>query len=255
MPQDWLEDWLADLAAAARFLTRLPVPLQETPGEGPSLATACRAFPLVGVVIGGLGGAAYALAFWLGLGAWPSAFLAVLASVLVTGALHEDGLADTADGLGGGRDAEHALAIMRDSRSGAYGVLALVFSVGLRAGAVAALGAPAAVIGTLVAAHAGSRGALPFFMRRLDPARADGLGATAGRPQSEAALWAAGIGIAVLLLAFGFGRAVLALIVVAGALALLAGVARRKIGGYTGDVLGAAQQLAETIILLIAASS
>jgi adenosylcobinamide-GDP ribazoletransferase len=251
MLQETLLEWSADLAASARFLTRVPIP----PGEETSPPRACRAFPLVGVLVGGLGGAAYALAHFLALGAWASAFLAILATVLVTGALHEDGLADTADGLGGGRDGEHALAIMRDSRSGAFGVLALVFSVGLRAAAIAAIADPGAVAGALVAAHAASRGALPLFMRQLDPARPDGLAAAAGRPQSEASFWAAAIGLAVLLLALGLGHSVLALVFLAAALALLGRVARRKIGGYTGDVLGAAQQIAETLILLSASAT
>lgn len=246
-------EWLGDLLTAAKFLTRLPLARTQSSA---SLASAARCFPVIGVAIGAAG----ALAYWLsdailGLAALPAALLAVLATVLATGALHEDGLADTADGLGGGRDAEHALAIMRDSRSGAYGVLALVFSVGLRAAALAAIADPGAVLAALLAAHAMSRGALPMFMRGFDPARPDGLGAAAGRPAPEAALWAAGIGGVVTLGALGIGWGLIALVAVATLLALLRGVARRRIGGYTGDVLGAAQQLAETALLLIASAA
>ena len=108
-----------------------------------------------------------------------------------TGAFHEDGLADTVDGFGGGRDREHKLAIMRDSRHGTFGILALVLSVGLRAAALAAIGDPIHAGLALVAAHAASRGALPPLMRLLAPARPDGLGAAAGRPTRAVALAAA----------------------------------------------------------------
>jgi adenosylcobinamide-GDP ribazoletransferase len=244
--------WRDDLVAAAVFLTRLRLPV-EAPRH--DLVRAARAFPLVGIGIGLAGGLAYWLAQALGVPPTPAAFLAVLATVLLTGGLHEDGLADTADGFGGGLTRERKLAIMRDSRSGAYGLLALIFSVGLRTAALAALALPGAATAALVAAHAGSRAALPALMRALDPARADGLGAAAGRPEEGATLWALGIGVVVVLLALGLGAGFWALLFAAGAVALTGALARRQIGGYTGDVLGAAQQAGEIVMLLCAASS
>jgi len=179
------------------------------------------------------------------------ALVAVAVTVLVTGGLHEDGLADTADGLGGG-DREAALAIMRDSRTGAFGVLALVFSVGLRVAALAALPDTRVAVSALVAAHAVSRGLLPTVMLWFDPARSDGLGADAGRPTPPGATAAALIGLLVALIALGIGRGILAMVLAAIVMMALAVLARRRIGGYTGDVLGAAQQSGEIVMLLAA---
>jgi adenosylcobinamide-GDP ribazoletransferase len=172
----------------------------------------------------------------------------------LTGAFHEDGLADTADGFGGGRDREAKLAIMRDSRHGSFGILALVFSIGLRAAALATIGDAIHLGLALVAAHAASRGALPAMMHVLAPARPDGLGFTAGRPSRAVALVAALIGGAIALAALGPGRGTLALLLAIAAIALMAVLARRQIGGYTGDVLGAFQQIGEIVMLLVAAA-
>jgi adenosylcobinamide-GDP ribazoletransferase len=172
--------------------------------------------------------------------------------VLITGGLHEDGLADTMDGLGGGADRTAALAIMRDSRTGVFGALALVFSVGLRVAALAALPDTRVAVSALVAAHAVSRGLLPTLMLWLDPARSDGLAAEAGRPSPPGATAAALIGLLVALIALGIGRGVLAMVLAAVAMAALALLARRRLGGYTGDVLGAAQQAGEIVMLLAA---
>jgi adenosylcobinamide-GDP ribazoletransferase len=249
-----LKAWRDDAVAALGFLTRLPLPAALAPARH-DLVRAVRAFPLVGAFIGLVGGAAFALALALGVPATPAALLAVLTTVLATGGLHEDGLADTADGFGGGFTRERKLAIMRDPRSGAYGLLALIFSVGLRTAALAALGRPGAATAALVAAHAGSRAALPALMRLLDPARADGLAAAAGRPETGATLWALGLGAAIVLVALGPGGGLWALLAAAAAALLTGALARRQIGGYTGDVLGAAQQVGEIVMLLCAAAS
>ncbi len=247
-----LRAWGDDVIAAARFLTRLPLDRIAPPTTG-LLARSMRAFPIVGAGIGALGWAALAVASALGLPVAVSALLALLTMVAVTGALHEDGLADTADGFGGGEDRVTKLAIMRDSRSGAFGIIALVFSLGLRATAIAGLAAAAGGAGpALIAAHSVSRGALPIMMRFLEPARSDGLGASAGQPDDVASLWCLGIGIFTAILCLGFGRAVIALAVVAALTAGLSVLARRQIGGYTGDVLGAAQQVGEMAMLLTA---
>ena len=111
----------------------------------------------------------------------PAAALAVAATVAVTGALHEDGLADVADGFGGGATRERKLEIMRDSRIGTYGVCALILSFILRISALTNLGDPALVTAVLVAAHAAARAPIPAFMRLVPAARTDGLSADAGR--------------------------------------------------------------------------
>jgi len=248
-----LPSWRDDCLIAAAFLTRLPLWrwTEVPPGD---LHRAMRAFPLVGLLVGGIGAAAYRVATAAGVPVLAAALLTVLATVLATGALHEDGLADTADGFGGGRDREAKLAIMRDSRTGAFGALALVFSVALRAAALAAIVRPGAVAEALVAAHAGSRALLPALMNATASARLDGLGATAGRPDEGTVLWALAIGLAVAVVALGFASGTIAAVVTALAVAGLGRLAWRQIGGYTGDVLGTAQQVGEITMLLAAAS-
>jgi adenosylcobinamide-GDP ribazoletransferase len=237
-----LAGWWDDLVAAGRFLTRLPLAGLSSAHTG-LLARSMRAFPLVGIVVGAAGWAAYAVAADIGLPSTIAALLALAATVLVTGALHEDGFADTADGFGGGEDRAGKLAIMRDSRIGAYGVIALVFSLALRSAALAVLTTPRAGA-ALIAAHAVSRAGLPIVMRWLAPARDDGLGASAGQPDDAAIGWCAGIAV----------PGLAALVVAAAAVAGLARLAQRQIGGYTGDVLGAAQQIGEIAVLLTAAA-
>jgi adenosylcobinamide-GDP ribazoletransferase len=243
---------VAGFAVATGFLTRVPT---ATPQLAPGLlADAAWAFPLVGAGIGGVAALAYGLAQLLGLGVLPAALLAVAAGIAVTGALHEDGLADTADGFGGGADRAGKLAIMRDSRVGSFGALALVLSIALRAAALAAIGDAVHAGLALIAAHAASRAFLPAAMALLPPARADGLGATAGRPRPEVATLAAAVGAAIALLALGPWRGAAALGLAVAATLLAGLLARRQIGGYTGDVLGAFQQLGE-IAMLLAASA
>jgi adenosylcobinamide-GDP ribazoletransferase len=239
---------------AAGFLTRLPVPPPRKL-EPRALATAAWAFPVVGLGVGTAGGLVYVIASNLGLTAFLAALLAVAVQILITGALHEDGLADVADGFGGGGDRARKLEIMRDSRLGSYGALALFLATAARIGAIAALGtfgAPAVVFLALMAAGAASRTAAVALMVFLEPARPDGLGASAGRPGREGFI-AAGIFSAVAaFIALGLGGGIAALLVSAAAVWALAKIARRQIGGQTGDVLGAAQQISEIAFLIAA---
>lgn len=238
-----------DVAACLMFFTRLPVPSQEL-GERP-LAASIWAAPFAGVVVALCAALAYALASALGLAAGPAAALALGAGILASGALHEDGLADTADGFGGGRSKERVLEIMRDSRIGSYGALALGLSLLLRWTALAGLSGTWTVLAALVAAHAASRALLPAFMALLPPARADGLGAGAGTVRQEAALLAVALG-AIPLLLLGFGGFVAAILLLAALFFAFRALCLRKIGGQTGDTLGALQQAAEILVLLVA---
>jgi adenosylcobinamide-GDP ribazoletransferase len=244
--------FFADFLAATAFFTRLPV---DPHAAGPwRLADSAWAFPFVGAGIGGVAALAFLMAQLIGLGSSPGALISVMAGLAVTGALHEDGLADTADGFFGGRDREEKLAIIRDSRHGTYGVLAIVLSVLLRAAALAAVGDAIHAGLALVAAHAASRAALPVTMRGLPLARPDGLGAAAGTPGAAAAFAAALIGGAIALAALGPVRGAGALCLSGGMVFAMAEIARRQIGGYTGDVLGAFQQIGEIVILLAASA-
>jgi adenosylcobinamide-GDP ribazoletransferase len=237
-----------DLRTGLAFCTRLPI----AAADGPNLTQAVWTFPLVGALIGALG----ALVYWLtaSLGSFVAATLAVTATTLVTGALHEDGLADTADGLGGGTTKERKLEIMRDSRSGAYGVTALILSYLLRVSAIASLTAAGSVAAALIAAHAGARAAMALFMATVPQARKEGLSAAAGTPKSGPVAVAAMLGLLALLLCLGIGTGLLAVLLVTIVVAGAAHVARRHIGGQTGDVIGAVEQASEIVILLTAAA-
>jgi adenosylcobinamide-GDP ribazoletransferase len=248
----WRSAWVRDGLAALRFLTRLKLAAGSASGD---LTGAARAFPLAGLVVGLGGGIVYVLASALSAPALVAAALAVTATALLTGALHEDGLADMADGFGGGRTIEDTLSIMRDSRTGAYGALALVLSVTIRVGALAAFAqAPGAALGALIAAHAGSRAGMAALMHLLSPARSDGLAASAGRPGFEAVAWAGGMAIVLALLGDGINGGLAALIVGAAAAGAVGLLAQRRLGGVTGDVLGAAQQASEAAMLVAAAA-
>jgi adenosylcobinamide-GDP ribazoletransferase len=244
--------FITGFAVAAAFLTRIPV---ATAVESRwSLAEAAWAFPLVGAGIGAVAAVVFLVAQLVGLGDWPAALLAVSAGLLLTGALHEDGLADAADGLFGGSDRDGRLAIMRDSRHGTFAVLALVLSVALRAAALAQIGEAMFAGLALVAAHAGSRALLPMATWAMPPARDDGLGAGAGRPRPIMVIAAALIALAIAAAALGPWHGVIAFACAVAAMAGAAAIANQRIGGYTGDVLGAVEQIGEIVILLAAAA-
>jgi adenosylcobinamide-GDP ribazoletransferase len=250
-----------DLSACLRFYSRLPVPAGADGGAMPDFRRAARALPVAGAIIGACGGLALLLARLIGVPPLPASVLAIAALVAVTGALHEDGLADVADGFGGGVTRAAKLEIMRDSRLGSYGAAALVLALLLRAAALAAIAGQGdwrAVL-ALVAAGASSRTAGLLPMMILAPARADGAGAAATKPDGDAMRMAVALATVVSLLPIAAGVS-LGIVVVAdlGALiaaALVARLAERQIGGYTGDVLGAAQQAAEIAVLLALSAS
>ena len=247
----WLAERADEMKAAVLFLTRLPLPGATRPA-GSAIAQAAWAFPIAGVAVGIIGAAVYALAHRLGLPAWPAAALAVAATLATTGCLHEDGLADTADGFGGGATREQKLDIMRDARIGSYGVCALALSLILRTAALASLADPAAVAAALIAAHAAARAAMPVLMLAVEPARSDGLSFAAGRPPDAGVGAAALLGIIVLAVSLGIGRAFLGAIALAIVIAVIARLSLKQIGGQTGDVLGALEQVSEIVVLLVA---
>jgi len=240
--------WLDELALAVLFMTRLPVRLRSEPDPG-LYARSMGWYPLVGVLVGLFGGAVYALATVANLPPLVAALLTVAATAWITGGLHEDGLADITDGFGGGRNRERKLEIMRDSRVGSYGVLAVVFSVALRAAALAALAGPAAVLAALVTATACSRAVLPAMAWTLEPARRDGLAATHGCPPGKRVALALALAAVAALVAVG-PAVIAAALASAAAAGVVGAMAQRHINGYTGDVLGGAQQVAEIAVLL-----
>lgn len=239
-----------DTLACLAFFTRLPVRLD--PGERFDLKVSAAAWPIVGALAAL--GAAVVLAVTDAAGMPPmvSATLAVATLIGVSGGLHEDGLADTADGLGGGSSPEAKRDIMRDSRIGTYGVLALLVTVLVRVGALAALApTPGQAAVAVIASAALSRSMALWHWHDLAPARPDGLARSAGRPD-DATLMVGLIlgGVAALLAVAAFAAAALiALALAAVATAGLNRLCNKQIGGHTGDTIGAAQQVSDALIL------
>jgi adenosylcobinamide-GDP ribazoletransferase len=249
---DWIGRATGDLIVALGFYTRLPFPHDRT-NAGEELAQASWAAPVAGALVGAIGALAYALAHAAGLGSLPAAGLALVATLLVTGALHEDGLADTADAFGTGASADARLAIMRDSRIGTYGACALILSIGLRWAALASLAGPMLAAAALIAAHAAARAVPPLLMLLIPPARPDGLSADAGLPPADSVAGAALLGFAALVLALGLAKGLIAATLLALCLAAMRWLSLNKVGGQTGDVLGALEQVCEVVVLLVAA--
>jgi adenosylcobinamide-GDP ribazoletransferase len=245
-----ISDWLDDVLAAAAFLTRVPVCDRASP---PNLARAYRAFPLLGAAIGAVVGAVDLLLLWIGLPAGAAAALAVGAGAMLTGALHEDGLADLADGFGGGRDKAAKLDVMRDSRLGTFGALALLTSFVAKTGALSTL-PRSEVLVAMIATHALARAPLAVLAAAMPYARADGLAASVGRPDFPIALTACVVAAVIALVALPAATAVIAVLVAAVAAAILAALAQQQIGGQTGDVLGATEQVCEVAVLLTLAA-
>ncbi len=230
---------LRAVAVAFGFLTRLPVPAVE-PRAG-DLQRALPIFPVVGLVVGGLAAAVYAGLWWL-LPPLPAATVAVAVAVAVTGAFHEDGLADVFDGFFGGYEPTRRLAIMRDSRIGTFGGAALVLSLVLRVGLVASL-APVAAAVALVSGHVLGRGSILLAVRLGRPAEPTSSSAAVAAPAGPVGTTVGAVlalaPVAVLTGAWAVVLVAVATVVTIGAVAL----ARRKVGGLTGDVLGATNQL------------
>ncbi|MDD2861773.1 MAG: adenosylcobinamide-GDP ribazoletransferase [Acidiphilium sp.] len=243
----------AELLAAMGLLTRLPLG-RYLPGPGEvDQAQSVRAYPLVGGMVGLIAALGYALAIEAGMSPLLAAFWALVVNGLVTGALHEDGLADSADGLAGGQSVTRRLEIMRDSRIGSYGALALMLSLGVRGAAIAALGIPGVVVAGLVSAGMLGRMAMVLVMWRGEPARRDGLAAAIGPISRHAAWTAVGSAALVCVVLLGAVRAVLVLGVTGGLAWWWRGVGRRAIGGYTGDTLGGLEIIVECVVLSLLA--
>lgn len=247
---------LRRLATAATFLTRLPWVAAAASGDPAELGRSARWFPLIGVVVGAIGGGVYLATAQI----WSPSLAAILAlasMALATGAFHEDGWADAFDGLFGGWTTERRLEIMRDSRIGTYGGLALVLLVLAKWQALASL-VPWTALLVLITAHAAARWSTLALAQMLPYARdggamkpiATGIGATelaVGTIVLLAAMAALGHGLGWWLPATG---AVATLLLLVGAASLF----RARLGGVTGDCLGAANQAIELAWLLLAAA-
>lgn len=234
-----------DLMSAFALLSRLPLPNHRGTG-----AASAWAWPLVGAVLGAIGAALAAGLQWLGVTPGVSAALVLALGAMLTGGLHEDGLSDTADGLFGGWTRERRLEIMKDSRVGSYGVLALVLVTLARWSALTALLVHGGFAPALIAAGALSRAPMALIISLLPNARGTGLSHATGRPSPATAL--VGLALAVILAGVLTGWGAVPMVFAAlGVTLWLAFTALRRIGGQTGDILGASQQLAEVACLAV----
>lgn len=234
-----------DLPAALGLLTRLPIGVDGDQAMARGAASAW-AFPLVGVIIGVVLAVAASVLLGLGVPSGITAALILAASVVITGAMHEDGLADSADGLWGGWDKTRRLAIMKDSHIGVYGVCAIALSLLIRWLALSTIVAFGIHWMALIAAAALSRTSMVVLMAAMPNARAGGLSQKVGRPATQTAWLAVGIG-AMVAVASGYAGMIFVAVIATLACGL---IARAKIGGQTGDILGATQQITEIAVLV-----
>jgi adenosylcobinamide-GDP ribazoletransferase len=229
---------------ALQFLTRIPIRLS----RAPDLTASIPWFPLIGAVIGSLLAALLAAGSLL-LPMSVIAAVTVLCGVLLTGAFHEDGLADAADAIGGGWDREQRFTILKDPLHGSYGVAALTGSILIRILCLGAL-SPAVAVAGLVASHTLGRTASIISMVVWPTASATGLGADyvrAARPLPIMVGAAVGVAITAIVLGWWVGPAILAAVLAAG---VMGWIAWRALGGVTGDILGAIEQVVEIAVLI-----
>lgn len=242
-----------DFCICLMFFTRLPALMQLK--EHVSLSRSVHMYPTVGLVVGAIAAVFTTVGTWANLPPLVTAIIAITAMTMATGALHEDGLADTADGFGGGNDKQRKLAIMKDSRIGTYGVLALVFSQILRLILLSEIiqidlmGAVFSLIGASMISRAGSM----LLWAGLPPARIDGLSQGAGQPDKIAlgfALTTTGI-FMLPILYWGTGplALVMAILATSSAVILMIRICKHQISGQTGDTIGATQQICELVFM------
>lgn len=235
---------------ALAFLTRLPGGIH--PASPQELAAVVPWFPVVGLLVGVLSGGVY-LALSAVVAPLVAAAVTFAFSALITGGFHEDGLADSFDALSGGWDKEQRLAILKDSRHGTFGVLSLVLISVIKISALAELNDRRAVL-ALVVAHCAGRAGAVALMGIAPSVREDGLGASYTRGLGVVpAVVGSAVGVAVSIAAFGLDSAVVLAVLVA-AVAVVGLWAWRKIGGVTGDLLGASEQVGEAAILVTVAA-
>lgn len=241
----------SDFSLALALLTRLPVHVSSFERG----AHAAWAYPLVGLLTGGVAGLGGLAALWVGLPTPLGALIALFILIVPTGAMHEDGLADTADGLWGGWDRARRLDIMKDSHIGTYGVIALLLSISGRWAAIWMLfeSSPGMALAGLLVAPMLSRATMPALMAALPHARDHGLSHSTGRPTVATA--ALGIALAAILGLFLLGWGIVGALFWAAIVTIVMGrIAQAKIAGQTGDILGATQQITEIAVLFYLAA-
>lgn len=239
---------------ALAFLTRIPIPTN-TPYSPEHMNASARYFPIVGMIIGSIG----ALVYYLAAQMWTTAIaiaLSMAATILLTGAFHEDGFADSCDGFGGGWRREQVLAIMKDSRIGTYAAVGLILILSIKFLGLLALAQPTRIVCALIVAHAWSRLLTISYLFDMDYARDDDTSKV--KPMatqlSRNELLIAALSATPLLLLIGLRQTACIVFTLLLWRWLFAKYLQRRIGGYTGDCLGCAQQVAEVLIYLALSS-
>ncbi|MFT5510697.1 MAG: adenosylcobinamide-GDP ribazoletransferase [Hyphomicrobiaceae bacterium] len=239
--RNWFIERFVEAHIALMFLSRIPTGRVSEPV--PTIASATWAFPLVGALIGCVGALGYVLSIAADLPPAMAGIIALALMIAVSGAIHEDGLADLADGLGGGRDVAHKLSIMRDSNLGSYGVLTLILALSLRGLAIMSLADIVVVASSIIALAIASRSLMVLGLYFMPSARSDGLGQAASRVSLSRTVIASACGLVALIALSPYWLVVLVCMMLGAA--LIGWLAWRQIGGQTGDVLGAMQQCSE----------
>ena len=252
-----LDGFLTRVMHALSFLSRIPVHDTFFQGNKVDMLAATRVFPVAGLLIALPAAVLVAILHHTHTDPLLTAGLALALATVITGALHEDGLADTADGFGGGADKERCLAIMKDSCIGAYGAIALILSYLLRVAAIAALSREAsglAVAVSLIAVASFSRAMMVWHWHDLPPARQAGVAASIGQPgttdRNHALAYGTGIACVLLLSSNTIIAAIIAIAASFAAANLFKRQCLRKIEGHTGDTIGATQQITEIVMLV-----
>jgi len=247
------QDWMDDLQVCLTSLTRIPIP-GGLVISNPSLAQATRFFPVIGALIGLIGVIVVTVSDVLGLPFGASILIALLSLSFITGGVHEDGLADTADAIAGRVNGlEQQLESTRDRRVSTVGVLSLIFAVALKWAALTTLSVSGAAVALFTMAVV-SRGALPIYMRYMIPAERDGISTSAERPEFDRATISVILTLIVSFFTVGFWPTISIIIV----LVVVTGAAvwglKRLFSNHTGDVFGALQQISEICVILTIAT-
>lgn len=243
-----------DIGAAFMLLTRISINWHKiSPDQPPDLNRCLWVYPFVGLVVGSMGAVVYCGSIALSIPQYPSIILCLGAMILATGAFHEDGLADVMDGFGGGLTKEKKLDIMRDSRIGTYGGLALIFSMILKFTSLINLSDLQLMFAIIIGASI-SRLMILVTLLFLSPAREDSLSTAAGIPSYRAMITASIIALLPPLLFLNIKMTVIIFLVALLTTAIMSRISYKQIGGYSGDVLGAIQQISEISIFITLAA-
>ena len=247
---------LIDILAALMFLSKFPVSWEKISEDPPDFSRAFWAFPLIGLFLGSISGCVTLLFSFLGLSSFVSVTIGISIGMLITGALHEDGLADSFDGLIGGNTTEQKIEIMRDSKIGTYGCIALLLNILIKIGCLTSLAEQSLwlVFSGFIVSGALGRAMIVFLRSMSDPVSDKGLSSITERTEG-AVLWSA-LGIAFLsaIIFAPFWVAIVGFILCIIFTYFIRAYVENKLGGITGDILGATEQLSELIFLLLFAS-